>query len=111
MPIAGTAFGNRVKRDLLINLRLFGYSVDSLAMVFHCDKKAVRNQCDRFFILPEREIFSINKEMGRIFKQQPEGRNWKVLDGEKVNMGHSYADYLKKAKATSPLYNRGSFYD
>ncbi len=80
-------FNDKEKLDLLINLRLEGYSISSLATIFHCDKVAIRHQCDKYGIYPQdmhnpwMNSFSVSSVVASVLGVKP----------------RSYKDYLAKA--------------
>lgn len=80
---------------LLINFRIEGYSLNSLASLFHCDKKAVSSQLKRFSISPENQVIIFKRG---VFDGPTSllSSNWKSLDGELINRGYTYAEYLKR---------------
>jgi len=91
--------GNRkifLDRGLLhkmINLRINGFSIKSLSILFNCDPSSIRAQCDKYMIQPLCQVYSIERIISQaIPKQESE---WGTIEGVRVNPGKNYADYLK----------------
>lgn len=88
---------------LLLNLRLQGYSFGALATVFHCDKMAVKRHCEKYGIYPmdfdnslrKRNSFSLPEILDLFLKPPISDPRWVTIDGEKINRGRSYREYLK----------------
>ncbi len=74
--------------DLLLNLRINGWSYNALASFFGIKRQGARYQCEKYGIYCEDRGLSIPFlfEMDSV---------WNYEDGEKVNKGRNYADYLK----------------
>lgn len=100
----------------MLMLRRLGFSTYFLANLYGCDRETLRYHCRKYQIFPQKTKFISNspdifnpKRIATqvIIKIIPETvSNWVSLDGERVNIGKSYADYLKaeKLKRNSP-YN------
>ncbi len=87
--------------DLLLNLRRVGWSYNSLSSFFGISSKGIRYQCEKYGIFSEEYGMRIPdireaRELGR----------WKYIEGEKINKGKSYADYLKESKNRFPSSRR-----
>lgn len=83
----------------MLNLRLQGFSMDSLSLVFGCDKKAIRYQLKKYGTIPWEPVvnpFDANKKLmeDKLKGKIEEDSRWKIVDGEKINRGKSYAEYL-----------------
>lgn len=74
--------------NLLINLRLNGWSQNAIGYFLGIDRHLVLFYCKKYGIEGEAGI-SIPFFVDEKYLQ------WKYLDREKVNMGHSYADYRR----------------
>lgn len=89
----------------MLSLRKSGWTFVSLAELFNCDRTSIRYQCRKYQIFPEKTIFIKNSNQvfdpKRIVTQilieldPQETSIWSIIDGERVNTGKSYADYLK----------------
>ncbi len=90
----------------ILDLRRQGFSLDFIAELYNCDRTTLRYHCRKYQIFPERTIFIKNspevfnpKRIANeiIIKLIPKNEsNWTIIGGERVNLGKSYADYLKK---------------
>ncbi len=81
---------DRTHIDLLLNLRRVGWSYNSLSSFFGISSKGIRYQCEKYGIFADEYGISIPA----VDATQAKSR-WIYLDGEKINKGKSYADYLK----------------
>lgn len=99
-----TPFSNRNSLNIMLNLRLNGYSVRTLSLLFHCEKKAIRYQLQKYAIEPQEEsIYGIEKVLNPILVLKvPEMNRWAYINGEKVSRGKNYTDYIKDLKKRSP---------
>lgn len=98
MPKIHAVFKHRGQLDLMLSLRVQGYSMRFLAALFGCDRKAIRYQCVRFGVYPLTNDVFYKVIVADSFDLNPtlqEESKWNYVDGEKVNRGKSYADYLK----------------
>lgn len=97
----------------MLTLRRAGWSFVALAERYHCDRTSLRYHCRKYQIFPvktkfvkySREVFSPHKMVGQMLAIVAPAlvKNWKIIDGERVNAGKSYAEYLK---ANSPYKER-----
>ena len=88
-------FLNKESLYTMINLRINGFAISSLALLFNCDPSSIRNQCDRYEIVPLDDIYTIERIIHKTFPKPSESR-WKIVDGERINLGKSYKEYLNK---------------
>lgn len=89
----------------MLTLRRAGWTFVALAELFDCDRTSLRYQCRKYQVFPTKTIFIKNSNEvfnpKRIAKQivleiyPKKVSNWVVVDGEKINTGKSYADYLR----------------
>ncbi len=89
----------------MLELRKNGFSFSFLAFTYNCDRTTIRHWCRKYQIFPPKTKFIRNSDEvfnpGRIAthvvtKIAPQKvSNWVIVDGEKINTGKSYADYLK----------------
>lgn len=88
----------------MLSLRRAGWTFVALADLYNCDRTSLRYQCRKYQVFPDKKIYIKNsKEVFDprrishyiIVELYPKKvSNWKVIDGEKINTGKSYADYL-----------------
>lgn len=86
---------DRKNIDFLLNLRLIGWSYTSLSSFFGIDKKGIKYQCERYGIFHDGRGIQIPN------LKEKETR-WSYSDGEKINKGKSYSEYIKDLKKRSP---------
>jgi hypothetical protein len=91
----------------ILDLRRAGLSLDFLAELYNCDRTSLRYQCRKYQIFPMKTVFIRNDKSPEIFNPKriasrvliavapPKASNWTIVDGERINTGKSYADYLK----------------
>ena len=91
-------FTNPDKVTLLVNLRLNGWSLPSLATYLNCDKSSLRHWLNKYQIEPLEAVFSpVDIAVITV------NNNIEVINGVRVNMGHSYKQYLRTAKERERL--------
>lgn len=111
-------FYDKQKLYTLVNLRRNGYAYTSLALIFKCDVSSVRHQCDKYMVVPEEEIYTIERIATEVitdlsgfttaeritahvlrqlkpYVSQPV--RWEEADGTRYAMGKSYQEYLAEA--------------
>lgn len=91
----------------ILSLRRAGISLDFLAELYNCDRTSLRYQCRKYQIFPTKTVFIRNDKSPEIFNPQriahqiiitiapSQPSQWTIINGERVNTGKSYADYLK----------------
>lgn len=83
-------FDNPLVLQTMISLRLQGWTIHELSIIFGCNKTSIRKACirnnipNRLYIIPRPEIRFIYVP--------------KEEDGERINIGKSYKEYLKELK-------------
>ena len=89
----------------MLLLRKQGWTFVALADLYNCDRTSLRYQCRKYQIFPIKKEFKSNSNevfnpkristhiLVEIFPKKVS--NWTTVDGERVNLGKSYADYLK----------------
>ncbi len=85
---------NKAKLYQMLNLRLMGFSLTSLAAIYGVDWTSIRHHT-RYYQIP-RPINTINLfaiVSQAIPKQEP--LTYKIVNGERINLGKSYKDYLQ----------------
>ena len=98
-------FNDKDKLLNILNLRLAGWTLISIANLYQCDRQSVRYHCRKYQIFPtktkftrnSREVFNPQRIVNHILIDiiPRKTSNWVVIDGERINNGRSYADYLK----------------
>ncbi len=83
--------------DLLLNLRWQGWSYGSLSQFFGVNKDVVKYHCVRYGV-----FFDGNPLQIPPVEEDKKDKRWRYEEGEKVNKGKSYADYLKDLKHRPP---------
>lgn len=79
----------------MLALRYNGWSFTSIAFLFSCDRKSIENQCRKYGIKPMEDVYTIERISNSAIKDLSENK-WVERNGEKINKGMSYEDYLKK---------------
>lgn len=99
----------------MLALRRAGYSFNFLADLYDCDRTTLRYQCRKYQIFPIKQIQIPNSKAKEIFNPErivhdiiititpKQTSNWIIIDGERINAGKSYAEYLRD---NSPYKNR-----
>jgi len=98
-------FGDKDKLLEMLQLRHSGWTFVSLSELYNCDRTSLRYQCRKYQVFPQKKVFIKNSNevfdpkriaMQIIIEIYPQKiSNWTIIDGEKINTGKSYADYLK----------------
>lgn len=52
-------FKDQKKLTKMLNLRLNGYSIRSLAVIYGCDRTSIKAQCQKYDIAPVYDTYSI----------------------------------------------------
>lgn len=90
----------------ILEFRRAGLSLNFLAELYNCDRTSLRYQCRKYQVFPTKTIFIRNDKSSEIFNPKrilhdiilkiipPENSQWVIIDGERINTGKSYADYL-----------------
>lgn len=99
-----TPFADRNNLNIMLNLRLNGYSIRTLSLLFHCDKDSIEHHTIRYGIEPMTDtIFSLTSLLRSLLLITPQELNrWHYIRGEKINRGKTYAEYLADAKNRPP---------
>lgn len=79
----------------MLSLRTSGWSFTSIAALFACDRKSVEKQCKKYGAKPNNEVYTIERINKSAIKPLLEDK-WIERNGERINKGMNYADYLKK---------------
>src|SRR5260221_11247967 len=86
-------FIQKNKLYAMLNLRLNGLAMSSLALLFGVDRSSIAYQCEKYQIGPQDDsIYTIERIISQIIPKQ--NIQYKIVNGEKINLGKSYKDYL-----------------
>ncbi len=88
----------------ILDLRRAGWTFVSLAQLYDCDRTSLRYQCRKYQVFPikkiyiknSNEVFDPKRIAFHILQEMYPAKvsNWVVVDGEKINTGKSYSEYL-----------------
>ena len=87
-------FLDKAKLYQMVNLRLNGLSLTSLGYLFNCNLKSIEYQCDKYNVKPIDDTYTIERLVSKILRNKIKEPTYKVVNGEKINLGRSYKDYL-----------------
>lgn len=102
----------------ILQLRRVGFSLDFLADLYDVDRTSLRYQCRKYQVFPTKTIWVRNDKSPEIFNPRRimsdiiiqispiQESNWMIVNGEKINTGKSYADYLKSISPYNKLKNK-----
>lgn len=82
-------------------LRRAGWGFEPIAIIYHCDRSSIRKQTRKYVILPEVKYFYPQKIAVKIVAELNIGEStteWADIQGERVCLGKSYADYIKQGR-------------
>ena len=91
----------------VLYLRRAGWALESLSEMYNIRRQSLRYQCRKYQIFPiktnyiknSNDIFNPKRVIAQIILQiKPVTTQWLVVDGERINQGKSYKDYLKDSK-------------
>ena len=93
--------GKRIKDNnginKLINLRISGFSEASLAYLFGADRTAVIYHFKKYGIGRPEVTYDIPRIVSSLIPPSRESI-WLEIDGERINQGMSYKDYVQQSK-------------
>lgn len=90
-------FLNKRKLWDMLNYRLNGYGISTLSLMYHCDAKAIRYQCEKYKIEPKGNVYVVERIVSKVAPKA--AGNWKIVNNEWINQGKSYKDYMEEAKS------------
>lgn len=103
-----TPFKDRNSLNKLVNLRIFGFSRNSLAILFNVDKTALTYHFKKYGIAMDNvrrnkqsEVYDVPRIVSHIVLIPPSV--WVEIDGERINQGRSYAEYLTLSPRSKTL--------
>ena len=95
----------------MLNLRLNGLALSSLAWLFACDRDSITKQCQKYGIEPhhvysrvmldeEGEVIMVERIVSAVLPK--DNLTYKIVNGERINLGKSYAEYVRAAGGQYP---------
>jgi hypothetical protein len=84
-------FLNHYKLTQMLSLRLMGFSIRSIAILYNCDHTTISAQCQKYHIKPEK-VYDFERLTRNIIKQKI--GNIKIIDNEIIHTGKTYKEYL-----------------
>ena len=78
----------------MLALRANGWSFNSLYLLYGCDRKTIEAQCRKYKVSPPESVFTIERIGVSTIK--PDDDMWHVVEGERINRGLNYSDYLAR---------------
>ncbi len=95
---------NKQNLNLMLNLRQEGLSVRYLATFFGVDRKSIKYQCHKYAIYPQDDGINLFRPIRLLILKNftPEIKKesvWTYKDGEVINLGKDYKDYLQEMKS------------
>jgi hypothetical protein len=88
-----TIFKDRNKLDQLINLRIIGFSTETLACLFNVERTDLTYHFKKYKIEQPEVVYNIQRIVKEIIPK--EENKWRIENGKRINLGKSYDDYLK----------------
>lgn len=90
-------FLDRDKLTQMLNLRINGFATTSLSVIFGVNRSSIENQCDKYWVKPLDEVITIERIVSNVLPP-PKKSHWIVVDGERINQGKSYREYLEESR-------------
>ncbi len=79
----------------MLALRVEGWSFTSLAFLYGCDRTSIETQCKKYGAEPIGRVYTIERIVVYVLRPKIETK-WKLVDGERINKGKMYEDYLNQ---------------
>lgn len=86
-------FLDKRKLTSLLNLRLNGFSLTSLAYLYSCDVMTILYRCRQHQVEPQDQVYDIQRII-KLVLPSPQPLTYKMVNGERINLGKSYKEYL-----------------
>lgn len=92
----------------ILELRHAGFSFKFIADIYNCDRTSLRYHCRKYQIFPIKTVFIRNDKSSEIFNPERIVSNilitftpskeskWFLVDGERINAGKNYKDYIRE---------------
>jgi len=100
-------FADKEKLGFMLYLRYQGLALTTLAAFFGCDISSIRFQCDKFHVKPHGDVYTFERIINQILPNIKPA-SYKLINGEKINIGKSYEEYIKEGKKLSPFYKQNN---
>jgi hypothetical protein len=84
-----------------MTLRRAGWGFEPISIIYECDRSSIRKQARKYIILPEVKYFYPQKIALHIVTELnliDTKTEWADIQGERVCLGKSYADYIKDGR-------------
>jgi len=96
-----TIFNNPATLLQMIALRRAGYATTTLAIMFGVDRSSIEYHCQRFSLKPDRQIYSLERIIADVLiaLNPPADPRFKIVNGERINLGKTYAEYMAESLA------------
>lgn len=91
-------FLDKNRLEDMFKLRRRGLSVYSLASIFSCDVSTIRYHLRKYCIDHPDEIYPIQRLVAKGLPAQIDDDKYKIVNGERINKGKTYKEYLADAK-------------
>ncbi len=90
-------FLNKPRLYQMLNLRRNGLALTSLAVIYNCDRTSVAYHCKEYQIAPiDEEVYDLERIISQILPKAPQP-TFKIVNGERINLGKTYKEYLVHA--------------
>lgn len=80
----------------MLNLRLIGLSLTSLAGIYGVDWTTIRHHTQHFNIPKPAEVYNLEGIIAQAIPKAPK-LTYKIVNGERINLGKSYREYLAQS--------------
>lgn len=77
----------------MLNLRIIGLSQASLGALFGVDKTSIRHHLTKYHLPKPEQVYSLERIISDCLPK-PVAATYKVVNGERINLGRDYKDYL-----------------
>lgn len=98
-------FKDKEKLYAMVNLRRNGWALTSLSLLYGCQVPSIWDQCDKYGVIPlTDEVYTAERITTKVLVELlPDEPRWRVIDGQRVNRGRTYKDYLNRSVAAPSL--------
>lgn len=84
---------NKPKLYLMVNLRLIGLNQGSLGALFGVDKTSIRHHLRKYQVPKPEHVYNLERIISEALPE-PVPVTYKIVNGERINLGRSYKDYF-----------------
>lgn len=85
-------FSDPKKLEQMLNLRNAGWAESSLTYFFNCSKSSISERLDKHGVPKPAIVYTVESIVSKVLPQKD--TRWRMMGGEKTNIGKSYKDYL-----------------